>query len=145
MPPEWQVITKLVLSVKAFGEYGRCNICVNGTDHHGNNSCMDGAYWCSCGSFSRPSQCGPAVGAENISQNAARRSCYTGSPEWDCWKESLHHLRRVIEHTPRTLPSFAAAMFLPGNSLTYPRLPHVPGRHRQEDGRLLVLDHIWRL
>ena len=39
------IITKLVLQVRLpFGDYGRCNICVNGTDHHGNNSCADGVY-----------------------------------------------------------------------------------------------------
>ena len=31
-------ISKLVLEVDTrFGQYGRCNVCVNGTDHHGNN------------------------------------------------------------------------------------------------------------
>ena len=38
------VVTKLLLDVKgSFGDYGRCNICINGTDYHGNNSCTNGA------------------------------------------------------------------------------------------------------
>ena len=45
-------VTKLMLGVDSrYGSYGRCNICVNGTDHHGNNSCTDGVYWCSCGEW----------------------------------------------------------------------------------------------
>ena len=41
---------KLVLEVRpsAFGEYGYCNLCVNGTDHNGNNSCTNGHYDCRC-------------------------------------------------------------------------------------------------
>ena len=42
--PSSQVINKLILEVdsRKYGAYGFCNICVNGTDHHGNNSCTNG-------------------------------------------------------------------------------------------------------
>ena len=38
------VITKLVIEydTRNTGMYARCNICVNGSDHHGNNSCTNG-------------------------------------------------------------------------------------------------------
>jgi hypothetical protein len=37
------VITKLIVEIDSrTGDYGRCNICVNGTDNHGNNSCTNG-------------------------------------------------------------------------------------------------------
>ena len=57
-------VTKLVLEVDSskYGDYGRCNVCVNGSDHHGNNSCTNGAYWCSCGDFDSPKQCNASVG-----------------------------------------------------------------------------------
>ena len=62
------VITKLILEVDSskYGEYGRCNVCVNGTDHHGNNSCTDGVYWCSCGGFHDPTPCDASVGVANV-------------------------------------------------------------------------------
>lgn len=86
------VITKLVLDVKGKGpvdgDYGRCNICVNGTDHHGNNSCIDGVYWCLCGDYHASKQCGPDVGLENITESMSRRKCYPGSEKWDCWKDN---------------------------------------------------------
>ena len=47
------VITKLILEVdteKYTKAYGRCNICVNHTDHHGNNNCTNGEYTCACSS-----------------------------------------------------------------------------------------------
>ena len=83
------VITKLVLDVKEpFGEYGRCNICVNGTDHHGNNSCVNGVYWCSCGSYGHEAkQCGPKVGYEDLKTHFDR-SCREGDAKWECWKDA---------------------------------------------------------
>lgn len=81
------VVTKLVLGVKPpLGTYGRCNICVNGTDHHGNNSCTNGVYWCSCGDWDKPAPCGKWVGAENISAHF-NRTCDPLDHEWDCWKD----------------------------------------------------------
>ena len=36
------VVTKLVLTIAApYGPYGRCNVCVNGTDNHGDYNCTD--------------------------------------------------------------------------------------------------------
>jgi len=84
------VVTKLVLDVTPpFGEYGRCNICVNGTDHHGNNSCVNGVYWCACGGWANsPSeQCGPKVGYSDIATEHHRK-CRYGSPDWECWKDA---------------------------------------------------------
>lgn len=85
------VITKLVLEVdNRFGQYGRCNVCVNGTDNHGNNSCTDGIYDCDCGGFSgKPTQCGQPVGQENIATHMAGRSCGQGDPNWACWHDSV--------------------------------------------------------
>jgi len=81
------VITQLVLDVAMpFGDYGRCNICINGTDHHGNNSCVDGVYWCSCEDYTTAAQCGPRVGAENLTEHMAHEGCKEGDPAWDCWR-----------------------------------------------------------
>jgi hypothetical protein len=80
------VITKLVLEIDTrFGDYGRCNVCINGTDHHGNNSCVDGVYWCSCGSWSEPAQCPAAVGRSNITEHFGQRTCKAGSKDYQCW------------------------------------------------------------
>jgi hypothetical protein len=61
-------VTKLILEVDSskYGDYGRCNVCVNGTDHHGNNSCTNGVYSCLCGDFNSPHPCNNAVGKINI-------------------------------------------------------------------------------
>lgn len=84
------VITKLVLEIDSrVGEYGRCNICVNGSDHHGNNSCVNGVYDCSCGDFSKQQPCGAPVGAENVSLHNAGRGCSTRDPTYDCWKSAV--------------------------------------------------------
>ena len=84
------VVTKLVLDVNLpYGDYGRCNICVNGTDHHGNNSCVNGVYWCSCGGYSsKPKQCGPAVGKEDLVSHMGHHSCRSGDPNWACWRDA---------------------------------------------------------
>ena len=83
-------VTKLMLEVDSrYGSYGRCNICVNGTDHHGNNSCTDGVYWCSCGEWGeKAKQCGPAVGYEDISDHFGGRGCKAGSKNWECWHDA---------------------------------------------------------
>jgi hypothetical protein len=64
------VITKLVLEVDSskYGEYGRCNVCVNGSDHHGNNSCTDGAYDCLCGSYTDPPMMPTQLNASKVVQ-----------------------------------------------------------------------------
>jgi len=85
------VITKVVLTVDGnYGEYGRCNICVNGTDHHGNNSCVDGVYWCQCGDYgSQTHQCNGQVGRAAINASS-HHDCKPDShgnppPVWQCW------------------------------------------------------------
>jgi len=85
------VITKLTLEVDdRFGNYGRCNVCVNGTDHHGNNSCTEGAYWCNCGGWnSKDTQCSSAVGRQNLTTWLGDRKCGRGSLLWDCWKDAV--------------------------------------------------------
>jgi len=85
------VITKLFLEVdNRFGAYGRCNICVNGSDHHGNNSCTDGVYDCICeDKMMRPEPCTAAVGAENVTEHAASRECSPGSKNWECWHDAV--------------------------------------------------------
>jgi hypothetical protein len=85
------VITKLVITVLApFSPYGRCNVCVNGSDHHGNNSCADGVYWCSCGGYGSASQktCAAGVGRENLTLHYAGRACEEGDPNYLCWKDA---------------------------------------------------------
>lgn len=83
------VVTKIILRVTAqYSAYGRCNVCVNGTDHHGNNSCTDGAYWCSCGYGRQGSQCAPGVGRENLTSHYAGRTCAPNSPNFECWKDA---------------------------------------------------------
>ena len=47
----------------------------------GNNSCTDGAYWCTC-NFK---QCGPQVGTENVSK-AHPSFCFPWSAKYDCWR-----------------------------------------------------------
>jgi len=54
---------------------GRCNLCENGTDHHGNNTCTNGVYWCMCGDFAHGSQCNASVGWQNLSDWMGGRSC----------------------------------------------------------------------
>ena len=83
------VVTKIVLRVTApYSAYGRCNVCVNGTDHHGNNSCTNGAYWCSCGYGRGGSQCAPGIGRENLTSHYGGRLCGSGSANYECWKEA---------------------------------------------------------
>jgi hypothetical protein len=94
-----------------FGTYGRCNICVNGTDNHGNNTCTNGVYWCDCGSFGGPPvQCEQAVGRQNLSlwlgngkPNPSHKiTCRThggAKPQpWDCWKDAVG--QKVVADAP---------------------------------------------
>jgi hypothetical protein len=73
------VITALELQVLTpFGPYGGCNLCENHTDHHGNNSCVDGTYSCTgCGDC-------VSVGRAPVSTRGAR-PCGAGSPNYMCW------------------------------------------------------------
>eukprot|EP00656_Telonema_subtile_P053227 TRINITY_DN7647_c0_g1_i6.p1 TRINITY_DN7647_c0_g1~~TRINITY_DN7647_c0_g1_i6.p1 ORF type:complete len:315 (-),score=65.33 TRINITY_DN7647_c0_g1_i6:102-1046(-) len=86
------VITELILTVdKRFGDYGRCNVCVNGTDHHGHNNCTDGEYICGCGGYLFPTVCGAPVGIQNITQQVSVHDCggLFQSNQWDCWKYNV--------------------------------------------------------
>eukprot|EP00911_Craspedida_sp_UC1_P002156 UC1_evm4s1656 len=88
------IIAEVTLTVdNRFGNYGRCNLCVNGTDHHGNNSCTSGDYWCSCGDYTHTAPCGRAVGQQNLSAWMGDRTC-DHDPDaqlWDCWKDAVAH------------------------------------------------------
>ena len=84
------VVTQLVLEVdeNMYGQYGRCNVCANGTDHHGDNNCTDGTYVCTCSSdFHVHEDCGNTVGASNISIDH-NRTCSAGDPDWRCWQDA---------------------------------------------------------
>jgi hypothetical protein len=86
------VITKLVLEIDSrVGAYGRCNVCVNGSDHHGNNSCTDGVYDCACGGYVHSTPCGAAVGVKNISDHVHGHDCREGDPNWECWRDAVGH------------------------------------------------------
>ena len=95
------VISKLVVEVDSrFGEYGMCNICVNGTDPLSRLPCATGEYICACPKYDRFRRrpvfevCeGPAVGRENISQTFGRYGdCtwdkYVEEP-WGCWSGNV--------------------------------------------------------
>lgn len=70
-------------------------MCVNGTDHHGNNSCTNGMYWCDCGSFDGPPvQCPSNVGRVALRDFYGNKSsCHSYGSEppqlWDCWKDAV--------------------------------------------------------
>eukprot|EP01060_Flectonema_neradi_P038857 TRINITY_DN8298_c0_g1_i1.p1 TRINITY_DN8298_c0_g1~~TRINITY_DN8298_c0_g1_i1.p1 ORF type:complete len:265 (+),score=60.24 TRINITY_DN8298_c0_g1_i1:137-931(+) len=89
------VITKLILTVDEtqYGQYGKCNICVNGTDHHGDDHCVSGEYICDCEKGYNKSHvdCTSDVGADNITETFAQRSCRQGSPNWECWQDATAH------------------------------------------------------
>ncbi|KAH8044095.1 methyltransferase [Aureococcus anophagefferens] len=89
----------LVVEVDSrFGEYGMCNICVNGTDPLSRLPCATGEYICvpKYDRFRRrPSSrsARPAVGRENISQTFGRYGdCtwdkYVEEP-WGCWSGNV--------------------------------------------------------
>ena len=86
------VISKLILNVDEtqFGTYGKCNICINGTDHHGDNHCVDGTYVCDCSVLynSTHVDCGPQVGVVNLSA-VHLPPCEEDDPEWSCWRVAV--------------------------------------------------------
>jgi hypothetical protein len=84
------VITKLVLTVdNRFGEYGRCNICVNGSAG-GVTPCTDGEYLCSCGYSRHEEKCPKTVGVENVTEHfAPRAGCKQGEKDWECWRNNV--------------------------------------------------------
>jgi hypothetical protein len=77
----------LTLSSRRCAGWDACTQ-VNGTDHHGNNSCTDGVYWCSCSWGHGSSQCAPGVGRENLTEHYSGRKCSSGSPNYECWKDA---------------------------------------------------------
>jgi len=86
-------ITRLTLEVDSrylSGEdYGKCNICVNGTDHHGHNNCTNGEYICGCGDSHTPTPCNEKqIGYWNLTEKFAQRGgCYSNkSSDVDCWR-----------------------------------------------------------
>lgn len=87
-------ITRLTIEVdkRYYGEYARCNICVNGTDHDGHNNCKDGEYVCSCGGFVKPSPCDERyVGVSNLStryenSSSTSKCLEPWSSQIDCWR-----------------------------------------------------------
>lgn len=83
------VITKLVLEVdKRFGEYGRCNVCVNGSA--GGVPCKhEGDYLCACGGFRSTTPCPAAVGYENVTAHFGTRACRPGNADWECWRANV--------------------------------------------------------
>ena len=90
------VITRVVLEVddRYFGEYGRCNICINGTDGYGHNNCTDGEYICGCGDFEHPTPCNEKyIGVVNITTYFSffkkYHSCDYVKPSSNvaCWSE----------------------------------------------------------
>ncbi len=83
------VITKLRLEVDSrWGDYARCNICINGSDHHGHDNCTDGEYICGCGSFYQPGPCTPPVGRWNLTERM-NRECKRDEPYWECWRSNV--------------------------------------------------------
>lgn len=90
------VVNKLMLNVDTrYSGYAKCNIGVNGTDGHG-NYCKDGTYCCFCAGANRwgpPGPCNATVGRENVrnyfGSSSHGGSCYTGSPDYECWRSNL--------------------------------------------------------
>lgn len=62
------VITKVKVETDSrFGQYGRCNVCLNGTEHHGGGTCESGKYYCNCAKdFDSWVDCDGKVGREQI-------------------------------------------------------------------------------
>eukprot|EP00930_Biecheleria_cincta_P041208 TRINITY_DN28216_c0_g1_i1.p1 TRINITY_DN28216_c0_g1~~TRINITY_DN28216_c0_g1_i1.p1 ORF type:complete len:318 (+),score=26.51 TRINITY_DN28216_c0_g1_i1:34-987(+) len=85
------VITKLVIEAdQRWGGYARCNICINGTDHHADNNCTNDKYVCACGDdFKHPERCNASVGRSNISQRYGSDRCVVGMPAWECWRQAV--------------------------------------------------------
>eukprot|EP00755_Sulcionema_specki_P014778 Sspe_Gene.57631::Locus_31612_Transcript_2_3_Confidence_0.500_Length_1221::g.57631::m.57631 len=87
------VVSKLVLEVDGrYGTYGRCNICVNHTDHHGDNNCTNGEYVCDCNTHWHSNvsvPCPPQVGRENVSLHYVQQKCKAGEPDWECWRSAI--------------------------------------------------------
>lgn len=78
------VVNELVLEVDgAYGEYQKCNVCINGTDRGHPSDCVDGAYVCDC---TDPPCDATAVGYANLTETV--RYCVSGDPDWKCWQDT---------------------------------------------------------
>jgi hypothetical protein len=80
------VISKISMTVKKYGEYSRCNICLkNGYDRMSGLPCTPGQYICTCGSYHQPRDCtnDTAVGVMNITSAFGRFKNYVCT--WDRW------------------------------------------------------------
>jgi sucrose-6-phosphate hydrolase SacC (GH32 family) len=75
------VVRELVLEVDGrFTNYALCNVCVNGSDHHGNNHCKDGSYTCTC------RDCNASIGARPCNRYGSG-ACRSDEADWSCWRQ----------------------------------------------------------
>jgi len=75
------IVRELVLEVDdRFTNYALCNVCVNGSDHHGNNHCKDGSYTCTCRG------CNASIGARPCNRYG-HSACRSSEPNWSCWRQ----------------------------------------------------------
>lgn len=112
------VISKLVLEVDSrFGEYGKCNLCTNGTDVRSGLACEPGAYFCVCGPMDAPYECTDmAVGRENISESFDMYLCSWDQffvEPWSCWSLNVWKKTGGIWYS-----TFASGM-CPGDNCTW--------------------------
>lgn len=84
------VISKLELEVDTrFGQYARCNMCINGTDGHGDDHCTDGQYVCSCSvDETVHKDCPLDVGMVDLLDTHSGK-CEEWDAEWKCWHEHV--------------------------------------------------------
>jgi len=86
------MVNKLTLSVNTdYSTYAKCNIGVNGTDHHG-HACKDDTYCCFCsGSHWGPDvPCNTTLGRENLYEtHGSRGGCRSGSTASSCYSGNV--------------------------------------------------------
>uniref|UniRef100_A0A7S3YYM8 Uncharacterized protein n=2 Tax=Lotharella globosa TaxID=91324 RepID=A0A7S3YYM8_9EUKA len=76
---------KIEVDTRRFGDYGKCNICVNSTIPMTKppEPCVDGTYHCVCGDFNHPRPCGIRVGREDINSTFGENTPTSNySSEW---------------------------------------------------------------
>merc|ERR1711920_901318 len=72
-----------------YGQYARCNHCVNGTDGHGTDNCTDGETICSCSADETVHvDCPKDVGRTYIT-DTHDGLCEETDPEWKCWYQHM--------------------------------------------------------
>mmetsp|Transcript_14020 Transcript_14020/g.21225 ORF Transcript_14020/g.21225 Transcript_14020/m.21225 type:complete len:276 (+) Transcript_14020:34-861(+) len=92
------VLTKIIVEVKGdYGEYGRCNICLNGTTPMSipPTKCEIGKYACVCGNFTKTHECGKKVGKEILTETFAFKPD-PGSSFVSFWLYNLIHRTQGI-------------------------------------------------